>query len=203
METTTSTTKGYRPMEYASEEGRLKIFGFWIFLGAEIVLFSTLFATYFVLVNQTAGGPSGKELFEIKIFAMETFLLLTSSFTCGLAVLAMRKQSKRGYFGWMGVTLLLGLGFLILEIEEFAMLVEMNAGPTRSAFLSAFFTLVGTHGIHVTLGIAWVTGVMIQVWKRGFTPVTSRKIFMTGLYWHFLDVVWIFLFSTIYLLGVA
>jgi cytochrome aa3-600 menaquinol oxidase subunit 3 len=202
METTTAK-KDYQPMEYRSEEGRLKIFGFWIFLGAEIVLFSTLFATYFVLVNQTAGGPSGKELFEIHIFATETFLLLTSSFTCGLAILYMRRQSMKGYLFWTVVTLLLGLGFLIMEIEEFAMLVEMNAGPTRSAFLSAFFTLVGTHGLHVTLGIFWVIGVMIQVIKRGFTPVTSRKIFMTGLYWHFLDVVWIFLFSTIYLLGVV
>jgi cytochrome aa3-600 menaquinol oxidase subunit 3 len=202
METSPSA-KEYRPMEYQTEEGRLKIFGFWIFLGAEIVLFSTLFATYFVLVHQTAGGPAGKDLFEIPLFATETFFLLTSSFTCGLAILAMRKNSKKGYFIWTIITLLLGLGFLVLEIEEFITLVEMGAGPTRSAFLSAFFTLVGTHGIHVTLGIVWVTGVMIQVAKRGFTPVTARKIFMTGLYWHFLDVVWIFLFSTIYLLGVA
>lgn len=109
----------------------------------------------------------------------------------------------KGYLIWTIITLLLGLGFLFLEIEEFATLVEMGAGPTRSAFLSAFFTLVGTHGLHVSLGIVWVIVVMFQVIKRGFTPVTARKIFMTGLYWHFLDVVWIFLFSTIYLLGVA
>ncbi|MCH5583696.1 cytochrome aa3 quinol oxidase subunit III [Shimazuella sp. AN120528] len=202
METTTAT-KGYQPMEYKSEEGRLKIFGFWVFLSAEIVLFSTLFATYFVLVHQTAGGPAGKDLFEVNIFAMETFFLLTSSFTCGLAILYMRKNSMKGYLIWTIITLLLGLGFLILEIKEFSTLVEMGAGPTHSAFLSAFFTLVGTHGLHVSLGIVWVTSVMIQVIKRGFTPVTARKIFMTGLYWHFLDVVWIFLFSTIYLLGVA
>lgn len=202
METTTATKK-YQPLEYKSEEGRLKIFGFWVFLGAEIVLFATLFATYFVLVHQTAGGPSGKELFEIPIFAAETFLLLTSSFTCGMAILYMRRNSVKGYMIWTIITLLLGLGFLVLEIEEFVTMIGMDAGPTRSAFLSAFFTLVGTHGIHVTLGIIWVIGVMIQVIKRGFTPVTARKVFMTGLYWHFLDVIWIFLFSTIYLLGVA
>lgn len=201
METT--TTKGYQPMEYSSEEGALKIFGFWIFLGAEIVLFSTLFATYFVLHGQTAGGPAAKDLFDLKGFTMETFFLLTSSFTCGLSTLAMRKKSKTGYLIWTIVTLLLGLGFLGLEISEFANYVSMNAGPTRSAFLSSFFALVGTHGAHVTLGIFWVISVLVQVMKRGFTPMTARKAFITGLYWHFLDVVWIFIFSTIYLLGVS
>lgn len=201
METTTS--KSYQHLEYSSEEGAFKILGFWIFLGAEIVLFSTLFATYFVLHGQTAGGPSAKDLFELKGFMMETFLLLTSSFTCGLSTLAMRKNSKTGFLVWTVITLLLGLGFLGLEIDEFATYVSMGAGPTRSAFLSAFFTLVGTHGAHVSLGIVWVISVLIQVMKRGFTPMTARKAFITGLYWHFLDVVWIFIFSTIYLLGVV
>jgi cytochrome aa3-600 menaquinol oxidase subunit 3 len=198
-----STTSIQQPLEYSTEEGRLKIFGFWIFLGAEIVLFATLFATYFVLDGQTAGGPSAKDLFEIHIFAWETILLLTSSFTSGLATLAMRKSSIKGYLIWTSITLLLGLGFLFLEIEEFATLIAMDAGPSRSAFLSAFFTLAGTHGLHVSLGIVWIIGVMIQVIRRGFTPVTARKVFVTGLYWHFLDVIWIFIFSTVYLLGVA
>jgi cytochrome aa3-600 menaquinol oxidase subunit III len=191
------------PLEYSTEEGSLKIFGFWIFLGAEIVLFATLFATYLVLHGQTAGGPTSKELFEVRDFMIETLLLLTSSFTCGLAVLEMRKGNKKGYMAWMAITLLLGLGFLGMEIREFVAYVSEGAGLTRSAFLSGFFVLVGTHGAHVSLGVLWILSVMAQIAKRGFTPMTARKAFITGLYWHFLDVVWIFIFTAVYLTGVV
>jgi cytochrome aa3-600 menaquinol oxidase subunit III len=198
----TKTEKSSGPLEYSTEEGSMKIFGFWIFLGAEIVLFATLFATYLVLQGQTAGGPTAKDLFVVKDFMIETLLLLISSFTCGLSVLEMRKGSVKGYMAWMAVTLLLGLGFLAFEITEFVHYVHKGATLQTSAFLSAFFILVGTHGAHVTLGILWVLLVMIQIGKHGFTPVTARKAFITGLYWHFLDVVWIFIFTAVYLLGV-
>lgn len=190
------------PLEYSTEEGRMKIFGFWIFLGAEVVLFATLFAAYLVYHHQTAGGPSSRELFEVKEFMMETLLLLTSSFTCGLAMLEMRKDRQKGFMAWMGVTLLLGLGFLYMEIHEFIAYVNEGATIGTSAFLSAFFTLLGTHGLHVSLGIVWVLAVMLQISRRGFTPMTARKAFITGLYWHFLDVVWIFIFTAVYLMGV-
>lgn len=190
------------PLEYSTKEGRMKIFGFWIFLGAEVVLFATLFAAYLVYHHQTAGGPSSHELFEVKEFMMETLLLLTSSFTCGLAMLEMRKDRQKGFMAWMGVTLLLGLGFLYMEIHEFIAYVNEGATIGTSAFLSAFFTLLGTHGLHVSLGIVWVLAVMLQISRRGFTPMTARKAFITGLYWHFLDVVWIFIFTAVYLMGV-
>ncbi|KFZ40835.1 MULTISPECIES: cytochrome aa3 quinol oxidase subunit III [Thermoactinomyces] len=190
------------PLEYSTKEGRMKIFGFWIFLGAEVVLFATLFAAYLVYHHQTAGGPSSRELFEVKEFMMETLLLLTSSFTCGLAMLEMRKDRQKGFMAWMGVTLLLGLGFLYMEIHEFIAYVNEGATIGTSAFLSAFFTLLGTHGLHVSLGIVWVLAVMLQISRRGFTPMTARKAFITGLYWHFLDVVWIFIFTAVYLMGV-
>jgi cytochrome aa3-600 menaquinol oxidase subunit 3 len=199
--TNKATSSG--PLEYSTEEGSLKIFGFWVFLGAEIVLFATLFATYLVYHGQTAGGPTSKELFEVQGFMIETILLLTSSFTCGLATLEMRKGNKSGYMIWTAITLLLGLGFLGMEISEFATYVMNGAGLTRSAFLSAFFVLVGTHGCHVTLGVFWILCVMAQIAKRGFTPMTARKAFITGLYWHFLDVVWIFIFTAVYLTGVV
>ncbi|SFS77779.1 cytochrome aa3 quinol oxidase subunit III [Marininema halotolerans] len=187
--------------EYQTEEGRLKIFGFWVFLAAEVVLFSTLFATYLVLADRTAGGPTGKELFEVKDFMIETMLLLTSSFTCGLAVLEMRKGNKKGVFIWMIATLAMGLGFLGMEISEFVAYVHEGATLQTSAFLSGFFVLVGTHGAHVTLGVVWISLVLTQVAKRGLTPMTCRKLFIGGLYWHFLDVVWIFIFTAVYLTG--
>ena len=190
------------PLEYSTEEGRMKIFGFWIFLGAEIVLFATLFAAYLVYHQQTAGGPASQEIFKVKEFMAETLLLLTSSFTCGLAILEMRKNQIKGFLTWMAVTLLFGIGFLAMEIHEFVTYVNEGATLGTSAFLSAFFTLLGTHGLHVSLGIVWVMAVMIQIARRGFTPMTTRKAFITGLYWHFLDVVWIFIFTAVYLMGV-
>lgn len=191
------------PLEYQTETGRLNILGFWIFLGAEIALFSTLFATYLVLVGRTADGPGPAELFEISGVLIETFLLLTSSFTCGLAIHYMRNHSLKGVFVWMGITLALGLGFLGFEIYEFVHYIHEGAALTTSAYWSAFFVLVGTHGAHVTLGIGWIILILIQLKQRGLTPDTSRKVFISSLYWHFLDVVWIFIFTAVYLYGMV
>lgn len=191
------------PLEYQTETGRLNILGFWIFLGAEIALFSTLFATYLVLVGRTADGPGPAELFEISGVLIETFLLLTSSFTCGLAIHYMRNHSLKGLFLWMGITLALGIGFLGFEIYEFVHYIHQGAALTTSAYWSAFFVLVGTHGAHVTFGIVWIILILIQLKQRGLTPDTSRKVFISSLYWHFLDVVWIFIFTAVYLYGMV
>lgn len=190
-----------KPLEYQTEEGRLKILGFWIFLGAEIMLFGTLFAAYFTLVDRTGTGPTGAEIFEITPVLAETFLLLTSSFTIGLAIHAMRLGSKKATLSFMATTLVLGLAFLGVEIYEFYHYVHIGAGITVSAFTSILLTTLGTHGAHVTLGLFWGLFIMIQIWKRGLNPVTANKTFIFSLYWHFLDVVWIFIFSFIYLKG--
>ena len=189
------------PLEYSTEENDLKIFGFWVFLGAEIMLFGTLFAAYFTLVDRTGSGPAGAEIFEITPVLAETFLLLTSSFTIGLAIHAMRLGSKKATLTFMGITLALGLAFLGVEIYEFVHYVHIGAGLTVSAFTSILLTTLGTHGLHVTVGFFWGLFIMIQIAKRGLNPVTANKSFIFSLYWHFLDVVWIFIFSFIYLKG--
>ncbi|QQE73660.1 cytochrome o ubiquinol oxidase subunit III [Brevibacillus composti] len=180
----------------------LKVLGFWIFLVTDCILFGTLFATYVVLMHNVAGGPTAKELFEMPGVIAETFILLTSSFTSGLATLAMHKGNTKQLIGWLVVTALLGLGFIGLEINEFVHLVAEGATISTSAFLSAFYTLVGTHGLHVSVGLFWMLALMIQLARRGITPVTRRKVTNLSLYWHFLDVVWIFLLTVVYLLGV-
>jgi cytochrome aa3 quinol oxidase subunit III len=189
------------PLEYSTEDGSLRILGFWVFLAAEVVLFSCLFATYIVMHGMTAGGPTSKELYDVPGFTWETLFLLTSSFTCGIAVFQMRRKSKAGVIGWLIVTVLLGLGFVGFEVQEFVTDALAGATMQRSGFLTAFFTLVGTHGCHVSLGILWMLSVIIQVARRGIDGMTSRKIFIVGLYWHFLDVVWIFIFTVVYLTG--
>ncbi|PKR85330.1 cytochrome aa3 quinol oxidase subunit III [Heyndrickxia camelliae] len=189
------------PLEYQSEQSRLNIFGFWIFLGAEIALFATLFATYFVLSGMTAGGPSQLDLFKEKDVMIETILLLVSSFTCGLAIFSMRNHNKNAMLAWFIITLLLGAGFIYFELHEFIDYVHEGATMQTSAFLSGFFVLLGTHGAHVTLGILWGILLIIQVVRNGLNPVTSRKFFIISLYWHFLDVVWIFIFTFVYLGG--
>lgn len=189
------------PLEYSSEENSNRIFGFWLFLGAEIVLFSTLFAVYLTLWNRTGSGPTGTDIFELKGVLIETFLLLTSSFTCGLAIHSMRLGLKKPTLVFFGITLLLGLGFLGVEIAEFVTYVHEGATLQTSAFLSSLFVLLGTHGAHVTLGLLWGAGIMIQITREGFTMDTSNKSFIFSLYWHFLDVVWIFIFSFVYLKG--
>lgn len=196
---------GYKgPLEYGTEEGRMNILGFWIFLGAEFVLFSCLFAMYIILQGSTAGGPTSQEIFEFKSFMIQTMLLLTSSFTCGLAIHEMRRGKVKPLIIWLIITLLLGLGFLYMEIEEFLLYIY-HEGATwgTSAFLSSFFALVGTHGLHVTLGSLWMISIIIQLAQRGLTPKTTRKAFIIGLYWHFLDVMWIFIFTIVYLSGMV
>jgi cytochrome aa3-600 menaquinol oxidase subunit 3 len=187
------------PLEYQTEQNRMNILGFWIFLGAEIILFGTLFAMYGVLNARYAGGPTPKDLFEIKGIMVETILLLTSSFTCGLAIYEMRRNNRNGLLLWFIITLLLGAGFVFMEVTEFINYVHEGATMQTSAFLSSFFVLLGTHGLHVSMGIGWATMVIIQILRRGLTPVTARKTYIIGLYWHFLDVVWIFIFTFVYL----
>ncbi|MFC4778969.1 cytochrome o ubiquinol oxidase subunit III [Paenibacillus sp. GCM10023252] len=180
----------------------MKVMGFWMFLITDVILFGTLFATYVVLRGNTSGGPTPEELFKLPIIIAETFILLTSSFTSGIAVLEMNKGNKKGLIGWLAVTALLGAAFISLEVYEFVHLVHEGATISTSAFLSAFFTLVGTHGLHVSLGLVWMIALMIQLRKRGITPVTKRKVNVISLYWHFLDVVWIFVLTVVYLMGV-
>lgn len=189
------------PLEYSTEENELKIFGFWVFLAAEIVLFATLFSAYFTLVDRTGSGPTGPELFELPPVLFETFFLLASSFTIGLAVHAMRLGRVKAMLTFFVITLLFGAGFLALEIDEFLHFIHLGATIQTSAYTSILFTLLGTHGAHVTFGLLWGTAIIIQVAKHGINARTANKAFIFSLYWHFLDIVWIFLFSFIYLKG--
>jgi cytochrome o ubiquinol oxidase subunit 3 len=176
-------------------------YGFWIFLLSDIIMFSAFFATYAVLVDATAGGPSGHQLFDLHDTALETACLLISSFTCGLASLAVEARKSLWFYAAMTATLLLGLCFLGLEAREFAGLVARGAGPTRSAFLSAFFTLVGCHGLHVTAGLLWLMTMMAQIFAKGFRADILRRFLCFSLFWHALDIIWVALFTVVYLLG--
>ena len=179
-----------------------RAFGFWLYLMSDAILFSLLFATYAVMARNNAGGPTGNTLFSLPNAFGETMLLLFSSITFGLATLAMKSGEKERMLSWLLVTFLLGLGFVGLEIREFHGMVRVGAGPDRSGFLSAFFTLVGTHGLHVTFGLIWILIMTSQVVIKGLTvPVTSRFLRL-GLFWHFLDIVWIGIFSVVYLPGI-
>jgi len=187
--------------EKATLEGKNKVLGFWLFLGGETVLFGTLFSTFIALRDQVNGGPTGQELFDMKIVAWATFLLLTSSLTSVMAILAMHKHNLQKLQLWMTVTVLLGLGFLGLEIYEFYHYVHLGHGVTTSAFGSAFYTLVGFHGAHVLFGILWIVTLQLQAIKKGLTVVTAPKFYVASLYWHFVDVVWVFIFTVVYLMG--
>jgi len=190
------------PLEYRTEENSNRILGFWLFLGAEIVLFATLFAVYLTLWQGTGDGPAAKDIFEISPVLVETFVLLTSSFTCGLAIHSMRLGFKKPMMVFFGITLLLGLVFLGVEINEFVTYIyHDHVNLSTSAFISSLFVLLGTHGAHVTFGFLWGTGIMLQVKKHGINEHTANKSFIFSLYWHFLDVVWIFIFSFVYLKG--
>src|SRR4030088_107107 len=178
-------------------------YGFWIFILSEITMFAAFFATHAVLLGQTAGGPTGHDLFDLRNVAIETAFLLASSFTCGLASIAADTRSTIWFQSAMAVTCALGLGFLNLEGNEFASLVARGAGPTRSAVLSAFFTLVGCHGLHVSGGILWLLTMMAQVYAKGFRPDIQRRILCFALFWHALDIIWIAVFTIVYLLGSA
>lgn len=177
------------------------IFGFWVYLMTDCVLFASLFATYAVLHTNTNGGEGAGELFSLPYVLAETLILLTSSFTCGLALLAVYKHDKRHVLRFLAVTALLGLVFLGLEFNEFRNLAAEGNSWRRSGFLSAFFTLVGTHGLHITLGLVWLAVLAFKIVRDGLTNASIRKLTMFSLFWHFLDVVWIFIFSIVYLLG--
>ena len=179
------------------------LFGFWAYLMTDVVLFASLFATYAVLRQGTYGGPDASELFEMPFVLVETLLLLTSSFTVGIALVGgLRGASKRFVLSWLALTGLLGLGFLGMELYEFNHLVQDGHGWQASAFLSAFFTLVGTHGAHITVGLIWLTVLVSQIVRHGLATHTLRRLAMFSLFWHFLDVVWIFIFTIVYMFGV-
>ena len=178
-------------------------YGFWIFLLSDIIMFSAFFAAYAVLAGATAGGPDGHRLFDLRNVALETALLLLSSFACGMASIGASVRNQVVFQAAMAVTFVLGAGFLFLEVKEFMGLAAQGAGPQRSAFLSAFFSLVGCHGLHVTIGLLWLLTMMAQVWAKGFRDDIQRRILCFGLFWHALDIIWVALFTVVYLLGAA
>jgi len=183
------------------DAGANKVFGFWIYLMSDCIIFATLFATFGVMINNTAGGPAGKDIFELPYVLVETALLLLSSITYGFAVINMNKGNQGAVIGWLVLTFLFGAGFIGMEIYEFHHLIGEGFGPQRSGFLSAFFTLVGTHGLHVTSGLIWMAVLMYQVSKRGLTATNRTRILCLSLFWHFLDVIWICVFTIVYLMG--
>ncbi|MFZ5637070.1 MAG: cytochrome o ubiquinol oxidase subunit III [Pseudomonadota bacterium] len=178
------------------------LFGFWVYLLSDLMIFACLFAAYGVLGRSYAAGPSGADLFDLKLIALNTAILLVSSITYGFAMIAMQRRSARGTIGWLLATGALGLAFLAVELYEFAHLIHLGAGPQRSAFLSSFFALVGTHGLHVFVGVIWLVVLCVQVGRFGLTRDNRRRIACLSMFWHFLDVVWIGVFTFVYLMGV-
>jgi cytochrome o ubiquinol oxidase subunit 3 len=185
-----------------SDTAANQAFGFWIYLMTDLVLFASIFATFAVVGRNYAGGPTGKELFDLRYLFVETMFLLFSSATCGLAVLALQNDRKNSVLVWLAVTFLLGFGFICMEINEFYHMITDGNGPQRSAFLSAFFTLVGTHGTHVTFGLIWMAVMMGQVIIKGLTTPVRSHLMRLSMFWHFLDIVWIGVFTIVYLMGV-
>lgn len=175
------------------------ILGFWVYLMTDLLMFAVLFATYAVLRNNTFGGPSARDLLSLPFVLAETLILLTSSFTCGLAIIAAHSKNKIQVMGWFSITFLLGASFLTMELTEFHRLIAEGHGPQASAFLSSFFTLVGTHGLHIAIGLLWILVSLIMVWKRGLTENLINKLTRLAYFWHFLDLVWIFIFTIVYL----
>jgi cytochrome o ubiquinol oxidase subunit 3 len=186
--------------DYHPENGTL--LGFWVYLMSDCLIFACLFAAYGVLGREFAGGPTAAEVLELPTVAINTALLLLSSITYGFAVLEMQRDRQRAMMTWLAITGLLGAGFITLELREFAHLISIGAGPQRSAFLSSFFTLVGTHGLHVSSGILWLIVLMVQVGRKGLTPANMRRLMCLSMFWHFLDLVWVGVFSFVYLMGV-
>jgi cytochrome o ubiquinol oxidase subunit III len=177
-------------------------YGFWIFLLSDVIMFSALFATYAVLVRATSGGPAGNALFNQAVVAIETACLLISSYTCGLMSQAINSRRPTAIYVFAAMTFVLGTAFLILEIREFAAMIGRDAAPERSAFLSAFFTLVGCHGLHVSAGLVWLVLMMAQVAIKGLRPNVRRRLLCFALFWHTLDIVWVWLFTVVYLMGI-
>ena len=176
-------------------------YGFWLFVLSDMVLFSALFATYGTLVHATDGGPTTNELFNRTLVAIETMALLLSSFVCGLAMIAAKRRNMAFVQIWLVLTGLLGLVFLTIEITEFAGMIAEGAGPRRSAFLSSIFTLVGCHGVHVTAGLLWLGTMMAQIWAKGFQPHIMRRLLCFSIFWHALDIIWVAIFTIVYLIG--
>lgn len=187
--------------EKATLEGRNKVLGFWLFLGGETVLFGTLFSAFLALRHQVLDGPQPSELFKLSLVAAATAILLTSSLTSVFAIQALHNHNVKALINWLIVTVVLGLGFLGLEIYEFYHYVHEGHGFTTSAFSSSFYTLVGFHGAHVAFGIVWISSIIGQLMKKGLTVVTAPKVYVAGMYWHFIDVVWVFIFTVVYLMG--
>lgn len=190
------------PEEPHLHEGHSTYLGFWLYLMSDCLIFAILFAIYAVLGGNYAAGPGPKDLFELPLVAVNTAMLLFSSITYGFAMLQMAQKNVRGTLVWLGITGLFGLAFLGIELHEFEVMIAEGATPQRSAFLSSFFTLVGTHGLHVTFGIVWLVTLMVQVARYGLTEANQRRLTCLSLFWHFLDVIWIGVFTFVYLLGV-
>jgi len=178
-------------------------FGFWVFLLTDVVMFSAFFATYVVLENMTADGPRGVDVFNIPVVALETGYLLASSFTCGIASLGARARNNLMYYGGMVATFVLGAAFVLQEFSDFSGLVAQGAGPSRSAFLSGYFALVGCHGLHVTMGLLFLLTMIAQVFAKGYRPDILRRVLCFALFWHTLDIIWVGIFTVVYLLGVV
>jgi cytochrome o ubiquinol oxidase subunit 3 len=194
-----------KPQFYVTEEHHPEnstMLGFWLYLMSDCLIFAVLFATHGVLGRNYAAGPSPADLFDLNLVAINTAMLLLSSITYGFAMLQMERNAKMETLVWLGITGVFGAAFLGLELYEFYHLILEGAGPTRSAFLSSFFTLVGTHGLHVTFGMIWLITLMVQVKKHGLNPENRRRLMCLSMFWHFLDVIWIGVFSFVYLLGV-
>lgn len=202
MSTHTAQPAGYWETEpHHHEDGGSTGIGFWVYLMSDCLMFAVLFATFGVLHGSYAAGPGPKDLFDLELVAVNTAMLLFSSITYGFAMIAMYQNRQAATLRWLGITLVFGLCFLGIELYEFNHLIHEGAGPQRSAFLSAFFTLVGTHGLHVTFGSIWLVTLMVQVAQTGLTRANQRRLMCLSLFWHFLDVIWIGVFTIVYLLG--
>lgn len=187
-------------LEGAQADDR-SLFGFWVYLMTDCVLFATLFATFIVMRGNTAGGPAGNELFSLPYVLAETLILLTSSFTAGLSMIALNLRRKRQMLIWLAITFVLGAAFLIMELVEFHTLAAEGNSFRRSGFLSAYFTLVGTHGLHITVGLIWMGVLAWRLRAQALNQAMVRKLTMLNMFWHFLDIVWIFIFSVVYMIG--
>ena len=196
----TNPSSRYYVLESHPENGSM--LGFWIYLMSDCLIFACLFAAYAVLGHNYAAGPSGADLFDLPLVAVNTSLLLFSSITYGFAMLRMQLQDKKNTLVWLAITGILGACFIGLELTEFVSMIHEGAGPQRSGFLTSFFSLVGTHGLHVTFGIVWLVTLMFQLKKHGITPENRRRLMCLSMFWHFLDVIWIGVFTFVYLMGV-
>ncbi|MEM7191788.1 MAG: cytochrome o ubiquinol oxidase subunit III [Pseudomonadota bacterium] len=185
----------------AAERYEEKDFGFWLYLMSDAVIFACLFATYLIMVGNAAGGPEPNDVFSLDRAAAETALLLLSSATFGIAAVSLSAGERSKVILWLGITFLLGIGFIYLEFDEFRGMIAEGAGPHRSGFLSAFFTLVGTHGLHVSVGLFWILVMIGQVFFKGLTAPVASRLMRLGMFWHFLDIIWVVIFSVVYLPG--